>query len=636
MCGIGGSVGLDDESTRALADLFALALAHRGPDGSGTAFPEGLDVPVGLAHTRLAVIDPTGGGAQPMRREGAGGAALWVSYNGELYNYRELRDELRAAGETFATESDTEVLLAAYAVWGEGFVERLRGMFAFALVDEARGKALLARDRLGIKPLYVARAGEALLFASEVRALGKALRSVGRPPSLNPAALGSFLAQGAVLGTATHLAEVEALAPGSLMVLDRSGRVTGTRRYWALEELPVGTRPADGAYRSELAETLRAAVRGHLVSDVPLGLFLSSGIDSTALATLATDDGEADVRTLGIGFDVGRFDESEGAAAIAAALGTTHRTETLAAADVLAGVEAVFDAMDQPTVDGFNTFFVSRAARRSGLTVALSGVGGDELFGGYASFRDVPKALALRRALGPAAGLLGRLPLGALSARSRALAKGLALLRRPPSMAEAYLLRRELSLPDERLLLWPAGSASPSGVPGAIVAAAERRAGRAADAEGAVSLLELSLYMRDMLLRDADVFSMANQLELRVPLVDHEVVELALAAEGAAKRGGDPPKPLLVEAAGGRFPRAILARKKRGFTFPWESWFRGPLAPALRERLGQRETWKDLGIAPAAPLGLVERFQDGDRRVPALLLLALWVLAELRARGGLG
>jgi asparagine synthase (glutamine-hydrolysing) len=339
------------------------------------------------------------------------------------------------------------------------------------------------------------------------------------------------------------------------------------------------------------------------------------------------------VRTISVGFDRPEFDETATAAEYARELGTDHLTVRVTAADILADFDRVLAAADQPTVDGFNTYYVCRAARQAGLTVALSGLGGDELFGGYRSFRDVPRAARVLRLAryGRRAG-----PMVAAVARrvkSRGLLKFAEALGRPTDPVSLYLLRREVFAPADRRALapLPPGSDPLAGVGEAYVAD-WRSEVVGLDPENQVSALEMTAYMRHMLLRDADVFSMAHGLELRVPLLDHEFVDAATALPGAWKRPGKVPKPLLVEAAGARLPAAVTRQPKRGFTFPWAEWFRGPLASAAGDRLTDRAVWDRLGFDPATPGRLWERFRRGDPAVGGVHVLGLVGLADLAAR----
>jgi asparagine synthase (glutamine-hydrolysing) len=381
---------------------------------------------------------------------------------------------------------------------------------------------------------------------------------------------------------------------------------------------------------------MREAVKLHLVSDVPLGVFLSGGIDSTALATLATEVAGAKVRTISIGFDEAEFDETDTAAATARALQTDHHVIRLTGRDILEMLPEALSAFDQPTVDGFNTYFVSQAARRLGLKVSLSGLGGDEIFGGYASFRDVPRAVRWRkrlRKLGPARHILA-----AVVDRTggRWGIKAAETMRRRPAPLAMYLLRRELFLPRDRRTLHPvpAGIEPTNGIPRTALANL-RELAATLDPVNQVSLFELTGYMRYMLLRDADVFSMAHGLEVRVPLLDHEVVEQVLRLPGEFKRPDPRSKPLLIDAVGKRMPASVVQMPKRGFTFPWGVWLRGPLRERASRAIENRDLWAGLGFNSEAPLSVWQRFLSGDDRVAALQVLGLVVLESFASQHGL-
>jgi asparagine synthase (glutamine-hydrolysing) len=669
MCGIAGALGVEPNLARAAVPRMRDALRHRGPDDEGLDEVRGpaAFAPALLAHTRLSIVDLSEAGHQPKRDVplAPGLSPNVVTFNGELYNYRELWPVLARAGWPCRSASDTEVLLHAYRVWGERAVERFEGMFAFCLLDTARGLAWFCRDRVGIKPLYLfrPRAG-GLLFASEVRALLAAGPELV-PRRLRAAAVESFLAQGAVMSDAAVVEGVELLAPGQSLVCDFDGKPLRSGRYWSVDfGGPDGelARPADGSapaaaarageaaqWRSEVVSELSSGLRRSLsrllLADVPVGLFLSSGVDSAAVAAVASEVSAAELRTIAVGFDAAAWDETEAAGLSARELGTRHQRIELSGAEVLASFDDVLAAVDQPTVDGFNTFHISRAARSAGLTVALSGLGGDELFGGYRSFVDVPRALRLRRASGLFGGA-GRDVLASLcdraaahpasKARARGLTKLGAALRRPADLVELYLLRRELFSVTERRALQPLPEASDafSGLETQVLArlSAEHREREELDR---IAMLEFSVYMRHMLLRDADVFSMRNGIELRVPLLEHYAVAEAARAASRFRRADPRPKPLLVDAAGPRLPARSWQAKKRGFTFPWRAWLAGPLRERAEAGLAG-DALESAGLDPAAARGIWRAFAAGDPRVSELEVIALLVLSDYVRRNRLG
>lgn len=407
MCGVAGAVGRLDQGAIDCVQLMSGAQRHRGPDGAGFFESGRGDFEVAFAHRRLAIIDLSSDASQPMVDPGSGSV---LTFNGEIYNFRALRDELTAAGCVFRTQSDTEVILQAYVAWGPDAVRRLRGIFAFAIWDPRQRQVHLARDQLGIKPLYWARRNGTLYFASELRAL----LAGGQPRRIDPQGIASFLWQGFVNGPGSIVEGVNLLPAGSTLTLS-AGEEPVQRSYWQLPAARPGT-----VTREELHHALRESVRLQLVADVPLGIFLSGGIDSSAIAALACEVGSGDVHTFNIGFDEAQLDESRHAAEVARALGTSHQSLRVSGSDFEQVLPAALGSIDQPTFDGINTYLVSRAVREAGMTVALAGTGGDELFGGYRSFVDLPRMQRLPE-LAPLDALAGLLARGATRA---ALAMG--------------------------------------------------------------------------------------------------------------------------------------------------------------------------------------------------------------------
>jgi asparagine synthase (glutamine-hydrolysing) len=663
MCGIAGTLGIHLDVARPAAERMRAALRHRGPDDQGLELVSGPDgtAPAVLAHTRLSIVDLSPAGHQPKRDEPADPKIRpnVVTYNGEIYNHRALRPELERGGWPCRSSSDTEVLLHGYRVWGVRAVERFEGMFVFCLLDTERGLAWFCRDRIGIKPVYLYRPERGgLLFASEVRALlaaGDALV----PRRLHTPAVESFLAQGAVMSERSVVAGVTLLGPGESLLCDFEGRPVRRVRYWSVDfggENGEKTQPADGSpaplatnatlghaasWRSELVAELGVALRSSLskllLADVPVGLFLSSGVDSTAVAAIASEVTAQPLRTIAVGFDVAAWDETEPAGLSAKDLGTEHERVELSGDGVLASFDDVLASVDQPTVDGFNTYHISLAARRAGLTVALSGLGGDEIFGGYQSFVDVPRALRLRtltqalgsRPWGSVADLLTRVAGSPrVKTRGRALVKLGETLRRKADMVDLYLLRRELFTATERRALHglPDDSDASAGLEHDDLDAL-RRLHAERETLDRVAALEFSSYMRHMLLRDADVFSMRHGLEIRVPLLEHYAVAEAARAQSRWRRPDPRPKPLLVDAAGTRLPARSWQAKKRGFTFPWRAWLRGPLRE--RAELGLETTTLDrAGLDAGAARQIWASFLKGDPRVSELEVIALLVLSD--------
>jgi asparagine synthase (glutamine-hydrolysing) len=565
MCGIAGMIGA---GAREALPAMQGAIAHRGPDDAGTFHdPAGG---VALAHRRLSIIDPSPAGHQPM--EDPSGRFRMV-YNGEVYNFRALRQELEDAGCAFRSHTDTEVILAGYARWGEGVLPRLRGMFAFAVWDRERGELFLARDRFGIKPLYWTRTPEgAFAFASELGAL-LAGRVVSRRADRE--AIWEFLSYGAVPQPRTILADVRALPAGHWMRV--RGDDAEVRRWWDLEEATRGLRAelasvAQAEAVGELRRRLGDATRHHLIADVPVGAFLSGGIDSTAVVGLMSELVDRPIRTFAVGFEArhARMSELRWARLAAERFGARHTEVIVTAEDAARSFDALVDAWDQPSLDGTNTWFVSRAARAE-VAVSLSGLGGDELFAGYPHFRRFALGARLAPAGAPALEALlagiGR----AIPGRWRADLQAIAA----PPVERLAALRRLMREAEK-------GAAAP-GLAAAAAAPADRLAGllrEGLDPVQQVSYAEAGGYLRDTLLRDADAMSMAHSLEVRPVLLDHAVAEYAFALPARCKLGGGVPKRALVEALEGVLPREIVHRPKMGFELPLNAWLGG----ILRER----------------------------------------------------
>jgi len=540
----------------------------RGPDGEGAWLSE--DGLAGLAHRRLAIIDPGPGGAQPMCLHDENGTArLVITYNGEIYNFRELRAELTEAGRTLRTNSDTEVLLHLYDREGPDMVRRLRGMFAFAIYNAADNSLFLARDPFGIKPLYFADDGKTIRAASQVKAL-MAGGAIDDAP--DPAGHAGFFLLGYVPEPHTMYQAVRSLPPGTTMRIE-AGKLPRVRTYFRIRDRYAVRRASLG--KSETALILRQAltesVRAHLVADVPVGVFLSAGLDSATITALAAEVASASLDTMTLRFDEMAGtpgDEAPLARGIATQYQTRHKTRSVSGAEFRDHIDKVLSAMDQPSVDGVNTYFVAREAAALGLKVALSGVGGDELFGGYQSFHQIPALV----------GCLGWVPgSSALGAAFRVLSAPLlarytspkyaSLLEYAGGYGSAYLLRRGLYLPWELTQVMDPDMARDGLRDLELVALMEEDVAGIDAPRDKVSALELGWYLRGQLLRDADWAGMAHSLEIRTPLVDATLVG-EVGGIGATKRqmAETPAKPL---------PEAILGRRKTGFYIPIREWLTG-------------------------------------------------------------
>jgi asparagine synthase (glutamine-hydrolysing) len=603
MCGFAGIVGaapLPDLDSK-LAGLQG-ALVHRGPDGGGLW--RNAECTVGLAHRRLAIIDLSEDARQPMS---SADGRLTIAFNGEIYNFRELRRELESGGARFSTASDTEVLLHLYDRDGADCVRHLRGMFAFALWDARQGRCLLARDPLGIKPLYVAvaagPAGEQVAFASEIRSL---IAAGIVPGDTDPVALQAYLRAGSVPEPLTMVRGVAALPAGSILEWDR-GRIR-RRQYWTLPASRDGAPARDEADEvARLRAALVDSIRAHYVSDVPVGVFLSGGIDSTAVVALSRAAGKQDIRTFSIAFAEQGYDEARVARRTAAAFGTNHHEWLLDAGTAGGLLDEFFPGLDQPTVDGFNTWCVSRMARERGMKVVLSGLGGDELFAGYPSFRQIP---VLTR-LGQVPRVL-RFPAGRLLERHAGTPQRRRLgefLAGAGGLEEAWQACRSVLTHNEagRLADWLTGGAvGPTPAPAATGEALpdEPLAAR-------ISRLELTHYMRNQLLRDCDVMSMAWGLELRVPFVDRQLAESAAGIPTRLRLAYG--KRLLIRAVP-ELPEWVVNRPKTGFQFPFAHWIQG----SWRERFDAVAREAPVPLQTWYQRWLVMAFQEWRRQATML------------------
>jgi asparagine synthase (glutamine-hydrolysing) len=576
MCGIAAlfvyGAGAPPASAAVLAGA-SQALAHRGPDGEGTwQSPDGR---VGLAHRRLAIIDLSPAADQPMVLDEGD---LAIVFNGEIYNFRELKAELEAAGDRFRTASDTEVLLHLYRRFGDAMVERMVGMFAFVLWDGRARRLFMARDPLGIKPLYYADDGRTVRAASEVAAV-RAL--FPRPPERpDPAGHAGFFLLGAVPEPHTLYAAVQALPAGATLAVEADGR-RRLRRYFDLPALLAETEDVR-LFQNPQTALAESAAR-HLLSDVPIGVFLSAGIDSAAVLSLAVESGAASqqLTALTLGFDRLQgtpADETGLAGDFARRLGIEHRVDVIGAADFAAARDDILARMDQPSIDGVNTYFVARAARRAGLKVALSGLGGDELFMGYDVFRQVPRLVEATRRV-PGARLLGRLvrhalaPAFACPPLGRWISpKTAGLLELGASYGGAYLLRRGLFMPWELPRLMGESFAREGLAELDILRRLSDCSGPVAAPERKIMAMEMCWYMRNQLLRDADWAGMAHGVEIRTPLVD---VQLLRALAPTLGRAHGLAKDALAGAPRRALPDALLRRPKTGFAVPVEQWLAG-------------------------------------------------------------
>ncbi|MBT6095894.1 MAG: asparagine synthase (glutamine-hydrolyzing) [Rhodospirillaceae bacterium] len=570
MCGIAALFAYHSDAPAVRSDeLLAInnAMLRRGPDG-GDHWVDNASR-IGLAHRRLAIIDLSADAAQPMVIDALDGAKAryHITYNGEIYNFRALRSELESAGVNFTTQSDTEVLLRLYERFGAAMVERLRGMFALAIWDARAETLFLARDAFGIKPLYLADDGRTLRVASQVKALlaGGHAGQVGP----DPAGHTGFFLFGSVPDPHTLYADIKALPAGTTLSINKGGARQETHFFDVRQSLIEASKGEN----DDLRELLLDSVRHHFVADVPVGLFLSAGLDSTTLTGLAAESQAGDIRTFTLGFEEFKNtpkDEVPLAEAVAAHYGTTHLTERIARRHFDDALPDILHAMDQPSVDGVNSYFVARVAANGGLKVALSGLGGDELFGGYDTFTQVPRLAGTLGAV-PGIGCLGkavRVVAGPLIARMMS-PKYAGLLELGGTYGGAYLLRRGLFMPWELPHLMDPDMAREGWQTLQPMIRLNAEAAGIAAPQNKIRALEMAWYMRNQLLRDADWAGMAHSLEIRVPLVDPVLFSALASSLGGAT---SPTKRDMALTPAKPLPDAVLNRLKTGFFVPVERW----------------------------------------------------------------
>ncbi len=612
MCGI---VGLlrpegrkgDRRDLEAVTRTMNATLVHRGPDDEGVW--TSADGSVALAQRRLSIIDLSPLGRNPMPWDGG---RLWITFNGEIYNFRELRLDLESAGYRFRSQTDTEAILAAYDRWGVECLDRLVGMFAFAIWDEPKKRLWVVRDRLGKKPLYYADSNGAFRFASELKAI---VADPSFERDIDPEAIRLYLRYGYVPSPSTIYRDARKLPPGHYLLVE-NGRTTVTR-YWDPVQHALQIQPrSDADAIRELEATLSTAVRQRMIADVPLGAFLSGGIDSSLVVALMQEQSTAPVRTFTIRFDNPEYNEADHAAAVARQLGTDHHEHTCDEREMLAVIDRLPSMYDEPFADpsAVPTYLVSRTAREL-VTVALSGDGGDELFFGYPRYRyhaTASAVLSLPRSL------------------RRAAAFGAARMPHRRLRRIADVLRSDDTDHYARFVSWwnPTDIATMTrglpAIPMLYADALQRSAGVArADRPG---LLDVVSYLAEDSLTKVDRASMAVSLEVRAPLLDHRVAEFALGLPGSLKHRGRSMKWILRQLLYKRVPKALLERPKMGFGVPLADYFRGP----LRERMDaycRGTELEDLGINPALVRQLWAEFKAGQPHRPDLL----WQMFTLMA-----
>ena len=635
MCGIAGIIGKLTVSNRDALRRMNDAMAHRGPDGDGYWESSVDETGFGLmlAHRRLSILDLTQAAAQPMVDPVTGHVTV---FNGEIYNYVELRTRLLAEGHKFESTGDTAIMLRSIGLHGPRAVQQLRGMFAFAIWDIAERKLLLTRDPLGIKPLYLARnpnpKGEwSLIFASEVRAI-LASRLLGKP-RLNPQAVASIAWNGFVVAPETAIVGVESVWPGQLRIFDSRGKEQLSEYYWSA--------PQNGQMsyidESELEQILRESVHLHLASDVPLGVFLSGGVDSAAVANLAHKSSRSTVHTFTLAFEEQDYNEGDMARRIAGEIGTQHQEVVLTQEQFIAQLDGALESLDQPTFDGINSYYMSQAVQQAGFKVALVGTGGDELFGGYASFRDLPALLRWsRRTRWIPRGVIGRLanwtaailqPTRGPVPQQTRWAKLPELVDRRDNLLALYQLAYALFLPEfqRRLVRNPLTDAVSDGLPVTMHSRLLNET-KSRSLLSAISVMEQRIFLGERLLRDTDATSMAASIEVRLPLVDQILFENVSRLPDQQRYFPPQQKSVLRRIGLRGLDPLLFDRPKKGFVLPYDKWLRRALGKVLDQTMRDAAAIKSVGLNPELVQRLWQAYLDG---APGLYWSRVWALYVL-------
>ncbi len=618
MCGVTGLLSFSNHfhSQRDVVEAMNSALAHRGPDDHGV-WSEG---PIELGHRRLAIIDLSPGGHQPMHSHDE---RFVLVFNGEIYNYRELKAEL--GDYPFRSASDSEVILAAYKKWGVACLPKLAGMFVFAIWDRQAQTLLIARDRLGKKPLYWYYNESNLVFASEIRSV---LASGLVPRKLSASALSDYLFYQTVHAPNTAIERVQMLQAGHYLLAKPNGEVQ-EKKFWDFPTQIQHQNWSAADWAERVREKLEQAVNKRLVSDVPFGAFLSGGIDSSAIVALMSKAAQSPVKTFCISFDEKAFNEAHFAQLIAKKYHTEHHEIRLSPADFLKELPLALKAMDHVSGDGPNTYVVSKATRQAGITMALSGLGGDELFGGYPIFQRslrLQNMAWLTQLPHPLRKMMARAVLWSKdSIQSRKI--GEALQQEYLDPLDLYYLSRQAFSTEQVHKMAPGLNAYAS--PARAWSAQIKSNFGDLPLLSKVSIAEMRTYMENTLLRDTDQMSMANALEVRTPFLDHELIELVLQAPDTIKMPNfKTPKPLLVAAMGDLLPPEIVNRSKMGFTLPFAPWMRKEMRAFCEERLhslGKREYFVGQEIKTAWQQFLEEHPSWHWSRFWALVVLEEWL-----------
>lgn len=633
MCGIAGFLDFEkkeqSKNPEQVLSTMLDSIRHRGPDDRGSERISNANGPtLHLGHQRFSIIDLSPRGHQPMPNESK---TLWISTNSEIYNFRELREKLSPSFR-FNSQSDTEVLLKSYEHWGLNCLEMIRGMFAFAIWDAKIQSLILVRDRLGIKPLYYLPLKNKFLFASEVRAL---LASGLSDTKINHSGLYHFLSFGHLKSPNTLIGNIQELQPGYYLIIDRHGNID-RKRYWNPCQSIASTNSHQTDPKTSIDQLLKEAVQYRQVSDVPIGAFLSGGIDSSAIVSHMTNTLDEPISTISIGFKEKEFNESEYSAEISRLYKTQHKLITLEEEQLLEALPGAINSMDQPTIDGINTYIISRAAKEAGLKVVLSGLGGDELFGGYPSFSLVSQLQQKKKLLDLFPNFLTKFGTNLLkktmpSDQSDKLEHW---LEGKLSGPHEYFLIRALYCENQVCDLFVDQDITKKEIINYYELTNKLLNDLKINGDFTlVSYLEITHYLQNMLLRDTDMMSMSIPLEVRVPFMDHKLVEYMFGLPEKYKKLTNTPKSLLVDSLKTPLPDSVINRKKMGFTLPFELWMRGKLKSEIESVLLTPINLFSELISQKAVENIWKQFLDGRTswsRPWALYVLKSWIDKNLK------
>ncbi|HOZ82783.1 MAG TPA: asparagine synthase (glutamine-hydrolyzing) [Bacteroidia bacterium] len=610
MCGITGIYGMSSEKSASTIRLMNNAISHRGPDDEGYY----VDEQVALGHRRLAIIDLSPAGHQPMHSNDGN---LEIAFNGEIYNFQEVKKLL--SGYAFKSGSDTEVILAAYQQWGKDCLQHFNGMFAFAIWDKAKQELFIARDRLGIKPVYYFRQDKTLLFSSEIRSL---LQSGIVPRKINSKVIYEYFTYQTIHAPETFINNVFMLMPGHYMTVNASG--INIERYWHIVE-NTDFSSSGKSYQEVCADINKLffdAVNRRLISDVPFGAFLSGGIDSSAVVGAMSRIHSQPVKTFTIAFDESDFSEAKFAKLIADKFKTDHHEFLLKPEDFLNQLPEAMNALDHPSGDGPNSYIVSKITRQAGVTMALSGLGGDELFAGYPVFKRTEllqqKSWLWKLPL-PLRQLLGKL-ITTLKQDTASIKQQQLLLSPDASLQYSFPVSRQVSNAKQ---LASFIEEKFNGIDAVQEIVRELNKHKALPLFSQVSAAEISSYMQNVLLRDTDQMSMAVALEVRVPFLDYKLVEYVMGVNDEYKNPVYPKK-LLVDSLGDLLPDEVVHRKKMGFVFPWERWLKKELHTFCGDRI---YALANRGFMNKEALN--NRWQSFNEGKPGVRWLDMWLCVVL-------